>query len=92
MTSCSSGEGGFKNRPILRTNSTDRLRECVTKGGEGVQNPENFADVIKVSPLSPKLQESTKRQRDVVIYHLGKRRGRIMIYLGKLDKYFLQSC
>ena len=28
------------------TNTTDRLRECVTKGGEGVQNPENFADVI----------------------------------------------
>ena len=31
------------------TNTTDRLRECVTKGG--VLNPENFADVIKVSPL-----------------------------------------
>ena len=28
------------------TNTTDRLRECVTKGREGVQNPENFADVI----------------------------------------------
>ena len=43
MTSRSrGGEGVVQNV----TNSTDRLRECVTKGGEGVQNPENFADVI----------------------------------------------
>ena len=27
------------------TNTTDRLRECMTKGG-GVQNPKNFADVV----------------------------------------------
>ena len=26
--------------------STDRLREMRTKGGEGVQNPGNFADVL----------------------------------------------
>ena len=35
MTSRSRGEGGFKNCPILRTNSTDRLHECATKGGGG---------------------------------------------------------
>ena len=40
------GEGGFKNCPILRTNSTDRLRECVTKGGRGSRNVKNYRDVI----------------------------------------------
>ena len=47
MTSASAlrGEGVTK----YVTNTTDRLRECVTKG-EGVQNPDNFADVILVSP------------------------------------------
>ena len=39
MTSRSRGEGVGKSV----TNSTDRLRECVTKGGEGVQNPEKLA-------------------------------------------------
>ena len=29
------------------TNTTNRLCECVTKG-EGVQNPDNFADVLYV--------------------------------------------
>ena len=38
-------EGGGGGTQYV-TNTTDRLRECVTKGGEGVQNPENFADVI----------------------------------------------
>ena len=32
MTSAPRGEGGFKNCPILRTNSTDRLREMRTRG------------------------------------------------------------
>ena len=40
------GEGGFQNCQILRTNSTDRLREMRMRGGEGVQNLENFADVF----------------------------------------------
>ena len=31
--------------------STDRLRENVNKGGEGVQNPVNFANVINGCPL-----------------------------------------
>ena len=31
--------------------STDRLRETANKGGEGVQNPENFANVINGCPL-----------------------------------------
>ena len=39
------GEGGFKNCWILRTNSTDRLREMRMKG-EGVKKSKNFADVI----------------------------------------------
>ena len=42
MTSALRGEGVTQ----YVTNTTDRLRECMTKGGEGVQNPENFADVI----------------------------------------------
>ena len=36
-------EGGGVTQYV--TNTTDRLRECMTKGG-GVQNPKNFADVI----------------------------------------------
>ena len=36
------------------TNISDRLRECVTKGREGVQNPENFADI---TPMSKKFKE-----------------------------------
>ena len=32
MTSALRGEGGFKNYLILRTNSTDRLREMRTRG------------------------------------------------------------
>ena len=31
--------------------STDRLRENANEGGEGVQNPENFANVINGCPL-----------------------------------------
>ena len=33
MTSALSGEGGLENWLILRTNSTDRLREMRTRGG-----------------------------------------------------------
>ena len=40
------GEGGLKNCLILRTKSTDRLREMRIKGGRGVKNPKNVADVI----------------------------------------------
>ena len=46
MTSRSRGGGGFKNCPILRTNSTDRLRECMMKGGRGSRNVKNLRDVI----------------------------------------------
>ena len=35
-----------KKWPIFAYNSTDRLREKRTRGGEGVQNPENFAYVL----------------------------------------------
>ena len=43
-------EGGLR---IARfwTNSTDRLREMRTKGGGGVENPKNFADVPYVWSL-----------------------------------------
>ena len=37
---------------ILPTNITDRLREMQTRGGEGVQNPENFTNVINGCPLT----------------------------------------
>ena len=36
------GEGGCQNV----TNSTDRLRECVTKGGRGSRNVKKLRDVI----------------------------------------------
>ena len=42
------GGGGLRNLPILRTNSTDRLREMRTRGREGVQKSQNFADVLYV--------------------------------------------
>ena len=42
------GGGEVENCQILRTNSTDRLREMRTKGGGGVENPKNFADVLYV--------------------------------------------
>ena len=32
--------------------STDKLLECYSDKGEGVQNPEKCADVINVSPLT----------------------------------------
>ena len=35
-----------KKWPIFAYHSTDRLREKRTRGGEGVQNPENFAYVL----------------------------------------------
>ena len=38
--------GWSRNLQILRTNSTDRLREMRTRGREGVQNPENITDVL----------------------------------------------
>ena len=40
------GGGWSRNLKILRTNSTDRLREMRTRGREGVQNPENITDVL----------------------------------------------
>ena len=43
MTSALRGEEGVSQNVIY---TSDRLRECVIKGGEGVQYPENFADVI----------------------------------------------
>ena len=42
----------MRNCPILRTNSTDRFREMRMKGGGGVKKSQNFADVLKVWPLS----------------------------------------
>ena len=35
---------------------TDRLRENANKGGEGVQNPENFANVINGCTLTLQLK------------------------------------
>ena len=50
------GGGGLKNCPNLRmtvqNDSTDRLREMRTKGREGVQNPENFANIINGCSLT----------------------------------------
>ena len=46
LTGC--GHAWFALRGVTQyvTNTTDRLREMRTKGGKGVQNPDNFADVI----------------------------------------------
>ena len=38
--------GGLRNLQILRTNSTDRMLEMRIRGREGVQNPENYADIL----------------------------------------------
>ena len=54
------GEGGLRNLQILRTNSTDRLREMRMKGGGGVKKSGNFADVLKVSPLNVSLGNSNQ--------------------------------
>ena len=62
MTSVQTGDGGFKNCPILRTNITDRMREMWIKGG-GVgfssvlmdrefKKSENFVDIISEWPIS----------------------------------------
>ena len=46
------GGRGVQELPILRTNSTDRLRECVTKGGgRGSKNLKNMHDIIYVWSL-----------------------------------------
>ena len=45
------GEGVSKKWPIFAYDSTDRLREKRTRGGEGVQNPEKFAYVLNGWPL-----------------------------------------
>ena len=42
MSRWGGGEGGCRNV----TNTTDRLRECVTKGGRGSKKVENLRDVI----------------------------------------------
>ena len=47
MSRWGGGEGGCQNV----TNTTDRLRECVTKGGRGSKNPEIMHDVIYGWPL-----------------------------------------
>ena len=46
------GEGVSKKWPIFAYDSTDRLREKRTRGGEGVQNPENFAYVLNGCSLT----------------------------------------
>ena len=46
------GEGGLKEVANFANDSTDRLREMRTRGGEGVQNPGNFANVINGCPLT----------------------------------------
>ena len=38
------------------------------KGGEGVQNPENFADVLNGSPL----MENAIKVLDIIFYSYGK--------------------
>ena len=41
-----------KKWPIFAYDTTDRLREKRTRGGEGVQNPENFAYVLNGCSLT----------------------------------------
>ena len=46
---------GLRNIKILRTNSTHWLRELRTRRREGVQNSQNFADIICEWSLAPPL-------------------------------------
>ena len=46
------GGGGVKEVANFANDKTDRLRETANKGGEGVQNPENSANVINGCPLN----------------------------------------
>ena len=63
------GGGGLKNCPILRTNSSDRLREMRTRGrGGGVKNAQNFADVICTWPPVLILSEPSVSQPLVDIF------------------------
>ena len=50
----------MRNRQILRTNSTDRLREMRTRGREGVQKSQIFADVLYGWSLSAKYIEAIR--------------------------------
>ena len=43
---------------------TDRLRETANKGGEGVQNPENSANVINGCPLITTIQWLMNEEKD----------------------------
>ena len=52
--------------PFLANDSTDRLREMRTRGGEGVQNPENFANVINGCPLTETQTFLYPRNIDIV--------------------------
>ena len=45
------GGGGFKNCPILQTDSTDRLREMRMKGGGGSKNPKILRTSFKYGPF-----------------------------------------
>ena len=45
-------EGGLKEVANFANDSTDRLREMRTRGGEGVQNPENLAYVLNGCSLT----------------------------------------
>ena len=55
MTSARSGGGGSKNCSILRTNSTDRLREMRMKG-EGSKNPKLLRTSFMYGPLMRRYQ------------------------------------
>ena len=46
------GGRGVKEVANFANDKTDRLRETANKGGEGVQNPENSANVINGCPLT----------------------------------------
>ena len=63
MTSARRGGGGFKNCPILRTNSTDRLREMWVTGGRigGSKNPKILRMSLKYGPSKCHYRASSKR-------------------------------
>ena len=74
MTSAQRGEGGFKNCPILRTNSSDRLHEMLMRE-RGVKNPRNFADVICTS-------SQTGRRREMCQGHILHSSSSVCVCVG----------
>ena len=58
MTSAEGEGGGYPNSDGRRGRLSDRYSNNSDKGGEGVKNPENLADVICEWPLTSSILNS----------------------------------